>query len=149
MKKIPVIIQHDAMDCGIACVAMLCRWYGMKVSIADLKEICIPTKEGISLKTIASVLERFGFRVLGGRSTIKALAEKTMLPVILHWRQNHFVVLFKITKRGGKYFFHISDPAIGRIIYSEVEELLCAISVWLFVYQFGTINIAIFDKINS
>lgn len=121
MKKIPVIIQHDAMDCGIACVAMLCRWYGIKVSIADLKEICIPTKEGISLKAIATVLERFGFHVLGGRSTIKALVEKTMLPVILHWRQNHFVVLFKITKRRGKYFFHISDPAIGRIIYSELE----------------------------
>lgn len=94
---------------------------GQNKTISHLKKTCIPTKEGISLKTIAARLEEIGFRVVGGRATIQILIEKAHLPIILHWKQNHFVVLFRITKRRGKYRFHVSDPAVGVVTYTQEE----------------------------
>lgn len=109
------------MDCGVACISMICRWYGIQISIPDLKKVCVPTKEGVSLKRIAATLEDLGFNVVGGRATTKLLIEKAVLPVILHWSQEHFVVLFKISHKRGKNYFHISDPAIGVVIYTQEE----------------------------
>ena len=120
-RRIPSVLQHDAMDCGVACISMICEWYGIYAPIPDLKKSCVPTKEGVSLKRISTTLEELGFNVVGGRATIKLLVEKAVLPVILHWSQNHFVVLFKITNKHGKYVFHVSDPAVGVITYTQEE----------------------------
>ncbi len=120
-RRIPSVLQHDAMDCGVACISMICEWYGIYAPIPDLKKSCVPTKEGVSLKRISTTLEELGFNVVGGRATTKLLIEKAVLPVILHWSQNHFVVLFKITNKHGKYVFHVSDPAVGVITYTQEE----------------------------
>ena len=120
-RRIPSVLQHDAMDCGVACISMICEWYGIYAPIPDLKKSCVPTKEGVSLKRISTTLEELGFNVVGGRATTKLLIEKAVLPVILHWSQNHFVVLFKITNKHGKYTFHVSDPAVGVITYTQEE----------------------------
>ncbi len=120
-RRIPSVLQHDAMDCGVACISMICEWYGIYAPIPDLKKSCVPTKEGVSLKRISTTLEELGFNVVGGRATTKLLVEKAVLPVILHWSQNHFVVLFKITNKHRKYVFHVSDPAVGVITYTQVE----------------------------
>lgn len=120
-RRIPSVLQHDAMDCGVACISMICEWYGIYAPIPDLKKSCVPTKEGVSLKRISSTLEELGFNVVGGRATTKLLVEKAVLPVILHWSQNHFVVLFKITNKHRKYVFHVSDPAVGVITYTQEE----------------------------
>ncbi len=120
-RRIPSVLQHDAMDCGVACISMICEWYGIYAPIPDLKKSCMPTKEGVSLKRISTTLEELGFNVVGGRATTKLLIEKAVLPVILHWSQNHFVVLFKITNKHGKYVFHVSDPAVGVITYTQEE----------------------------
>ena len=120
-RRIPSVLQHDAMDCGVACISMICEWYGIYAPIPDLKKSCVPTKEGVSLKRISTTLEELGFNVVGGRATIKLLVEKAVLPVILHWSQNHFVVLFKITNKHRKYVFHVSDPAVGVITYTQEE----------------------------
>ena len=121
MKRLPVVIQHDTTDCGVACIAMVCSWYSINLSLSELKEQCVPTMEGVSLKSIANTLENFGFRAIGGRITTTALIEKVTLPVILHWHQNHFVVLFKITRKKSGVLFHIADPATGPVIYSLEE----------------------------
>ena len=120
-RRIPSVLQHDAMDCGVACISMICEWYGIYAPIPDLKKSCVPTKEGVSLKRISTTLEELGFNVVGGRATTKLLVEKAVLPVILHWSQNHFVVLFKITNKHRKYVFHVSDPAVGVITYTQEE----------------------------
>lgn len=120
-RRIPSVLQHDAMDCGVACISMICEWYGIYAPIPDLKKSCMPTKEGVSLKRISTTLEELGFNAVGGRATTKLLIEKAVLPVILHWSQNHFVVLFKITNKHGKYVFHVSDPAVGVITYTQEE----------------------------
>ena len=120
-RRIPSVLQHDAMDCGVACISMICEWYGIYAPIPDLKKSCMPTKEGVSLKRISTTLEELGFNAVGGRATTKLLIEKAVLAVILHWSQNHFVVLFKITNKHGKYVFHVSDPAVGVITYTQEE----------------------------
>lgn len=119
MKFIP---QHDQMDCGPACLAMITSKYGKNYSLQYLRENSFLTKEGVSLLGISEASKKIGFETLTAKLTIeKLITEKDSLPCILHWNQNHFVVLKKITKSifTGKYFFHISDPAHGFIKLNE------------------------------
>ena len=97
MKKYPICLQQNAMDCGVACISMVMQSYGLYYSIPELKEWCLPTHEGVSMKAISDTLERLGFRTVGGRVPVETLY-KAQLPLILHWEQRHFVVLFRIKK---------------------------------------------------
>lgn len=95
MKKFPICLQQDSMDCGIACISMITQYYHLYYNIPELKENCQPTREGVSLKRIADTLESLGFRTIRGRVTVTTLI-KAQLPIILHWEQRYFVVLYKI-----------------------------------------------------
>lgn len=122
MRKYPICIQHELMDCGIACISMITRYYKCPYSIPELKKKCIPTREGISLKRISETLEDIGFNTVGGKISLDTL-QKAQLPIILHWEQRHFVVLYKIqSTRKGKIFW-IGDPACGLIKYNQKEFL--------------------------
>ncbi len=116
------ISQHDQMDCGPACLAMITSKFGKNYSLQYLRENSFLTKEGVSLLGISEASKKIGFETLTAKLTIeKLITEKETLPCILHWNQNHFVVLKKVTKSifTGKYFFHISDPAHGFIKLNE------------------------------
>jgi len=106
------------MDCGPTCLRMVAKYYGKNFSLQRLREICGINKEGVSLLGISEGAEKIGFRTSGVRVDINLLKE-VELPCILHWRQNHFVVLYRI-KNG---FFYISDPARGLIKYTQLEFL--------------------------
>ncbi|MDL2214619.1 peptidase domain-containing ABC transporter [Dysgonomonas sp. OttesenSCG-928-M03] len=121
MKKFPLSIQHDAMDCGIACIKMVTAFYGCSYTIPQLKEICIPSREGVSLSNISETLEGLGFKSLGGRLTLDKLINQVVLPCILHWNQEHFVVLYKIEKTRRGLRFYIADPAVGLVKYNLEE----------------------------
>jgi len=115
MKFIP---QHDQMDCGPACLAMVSSKYGKNYSLQYLRENSFLTREGVSLLGISEASKKIGMETLSAKLDSNQLIEqRAYLPGILHWNQNHFVVLKKITKNifSGKYFFHISDPAYGLI----------------------------------
>ncbi|MBD5280763.1 MAG: peptidase domain-containing ABC transporter [Bacteroides sp.] len=118
MKKFPFIRQHDGMQCGVACLAMICQYYGKRYTLSLLSEMCCPTNEGVSLKAIADVADELGMDTLSTRLSENQLSEIT-LPCILHWNQNHFVVLYKIDRNGQR--FHISDPAKGRYKLNREE----------------------------
>jgi len=110
--------QYDQMDCGPACLAMIASKYGKNYSLQYLREHSFLTREGVSLLGISEASKEIGFETLSGKLTSEILiTERKNLPCILHWNQNHFVVLKKITKNIflGKYFFHIVDPAHGFI----------------------------------
>lgn len=115
MVKFKFVRQHDSMECGIASIAMICIYYGKNVSLSTLSRLCVPTNEGASLKGIQDAAKKLGFETVGGYLSIAGIM-KIDKPLILHWNQNHFVVLYKIT-RNGKYF-HIADPAKGKIKYT-------------------------------
>ena len=111
--------QHDAMQCGVACLQMVCRYHGRDVSLSDLGQICCPTNEGVSLLGISEAAEFLGFQTISGRASIDELID-VPLPCILHWNQNHFVVLYKIKRNR----YYIADPAKGKIRYSR-QEFAC------------------------
>ncbi|MDE7155758.1 MAG: hypothetical protein K2N79_05685, partial [Muribaculaceae bacterium] len=105
-----VIRQKDAMQCGVACLAMICRHFGADYSLDFLDRYCHATTEGVSMKGIKDAAERLGLDAEGGKLTVDELAN-IPLPCILHWNQNHFVVLYKVSKDARK--FYIADPAKG------------------------------------
>jgi len=110
--------QYDQMDCGPACLTMVANKYGKDYSLQYLRENSFLTKEGVSLLGISEAAKKIGFETLSAKLTTDTLiTERKNLPCILHWNQNHFVVLKKITKNifSGKYSFHIVDPAHGFI----------------------------------
>lgn len=117
MSKFPFYKQHDAMQCGIACLAMICKHYGKEFSIEALSRYCFATTEGVSLLGISEAAGKLGLHSVCGRVSMEQI-EQAPLPCILHWNQNHFVVLYK-QKRGKK--FYIADPGKGLISYSRKE----------------------------
>jgi ATP-binding cassette, subfamily B, bacterial len=127
MPKFPHYLQPDAMDCGPTCIRIVAKYFGKHYNLETLRELTWKTREGVSLLTISDAAEKIGFRTQGVRITIKQLAD-IPLPAIIHWTQNHFVVLHKIKKKykpfGGTQEgieFHVSDPAHGLLKYSQDE----------------------------
>ena len=118
--KFPLYIQHDAMQCGIACLQMVCKYYGKEYSLARLSELCFATNEGVSLLGISQAAEKLGLHTICGRATAEQLG-KVQLPCIVFWNQNHFVVLYKVKKsrKGMRYF--VADPGKGLLEYTETE----------------------------
>ncbi len=105
------------MQCGVACLQMICRYYKGRYSTDTLHRYCFATNEGVSLLGIGEAACKLGLNTTSGRMTVEQLAQAP-LPCILHWNQNHFVVLYKI--RRGKVFY-IADPGKGKIKYTKEE----------------------------
>ena len=118
MNNFKVERQHDCMQCGIACLQMICNYYGKEYSLDSLSKICFATTEGVSMLGISETATSLGFHVVNVKCTVKTLTEVS-LPSILHWNQNHFVVLYRV-KNEKK--FYIADPGKGLVTYS-LEEL--------------------------
>ena len=106
------------MQCGVACLAMICRHFGRTYSIGMLSKLCFATAEGVSMLGINDAAEKLGLSTAATRMTAEQLASAPT-PCILHWNQNHFTVLYKVSRRGDRY--HIADPAKGKIAYSRKE----------------------------
>ena len=104
------------MDCGPTCLRMVAKHYGKNFSLQKLREIAGINREGVSLLGISEAAEKIGFRTIGAKATLSQLVE-CELPAILHWNQNHFVVLHRIAKNQ----FYVADPAKGLITYTEAE----------------------------
>ena len=122
MPKFPFYLQPDAMDCGPTCLRIVAKHFGRHYNLETLRNLTWKTKEGVSLLTISDAAEKIGFRTQGARVSWDKLTE-VPLPVIFHWNQYHFVVLYKIkkTRKGLEYF--ISDPEHGLISYNQEEFL--------------------------
>jgi len=115
LKFIPYI-QPDQMDCGPTCLRMVAKHFGRNFKTQILRQLCEINKEGVSLLGISDAAEKIGFRCLGAKLNTVELKEAE-LPCILHWRQNHFVVLYKIKK--AKFF--LADPANGLVVLTEQD----------------------------
>ncbi|MFT4071706.1 MAG: peptidase domain-containing ABC transporter [Dysgonamonadaceae bacterium] len=122
MKNLSLIKQLDAMDCGPACLCMIAKYYGKQLSLDSLRKSSFIGREGVSLLGISKAAEKVGFRTMGGRITFDRLCDKLPLPCIVHWNQEHFIVLYDIKKnRKGSPVAFIADPGKGFLTYSEEE----------------------------
>lgn len=110
-KKFPHIEQPDTMECGATCLRMIARYYGKEYGAETMQQLCVVTREGVSLLGMTDAAEYLGLRTVCGRITLDKLVEQRPFPCILHWNQEHFVVLYEVkTKRNGKRIFYIADP---------------------------------------
>ncbi len=122
MRSFPSEIQPDAMDCGPVSLKMIAKYYGKEFSLDRLRSITFTSKEGVSLLAISEAAEQIGFKTVGGRLTFDKLEKEALLPCIVHWNQEHFVVVYKIKpknlfRRQAKV--HVADPGCGFVTYSE------------------------------
>lgn len=116
------IQQRDAMDCGATALAMIVAYYSQNPDIARIRALCAPSKLGVSLLAISEAATQLGFKTVGGRITVDDLIRKNILPCIIHWEQEHFVVLYRIKKLShGQYRFYIADPGRGLLIYETQD----------------------------
>ncbi|MBS1588152.1 MAG: peptidase domain-containing ABC transporter [Bacteroidetes bacterium] len=109
--------QHDAMDCGPTCLRMIAKYYGKNISIGKLRESANINREGVSMLGISQAAEKIGFKTIGSRINFEQLDEEAHLPCILHWRQNHFVVLppQNYNRKNDHNKILIADPGEGLI----------------------------------
>jgi ABC transporter, ATP-binding protein len=119
--KFPFIKQPDAMDCGPASLVMIAQHYGRHYTLDHLRERCFLARDGVSLLGISKAAEEIGFRTVGGRLTFKKLTEKVLLPCIVHWNQEHFVVVYALRKQRKGYIVFVADPGKGLLTYSREE----------------------------
>ncbi len=113
----PFVKQYDAMDCGPACLKMIAGFYKKNFSLDYLRKKCFITKEGVSFLGLSEASDSVGFRTLGVKIPYEMLEKKVTLPCIVHWRQRHFVVVYKISN--DKVW--IADPATGLLTFSRGE----------------------------
>lgn len=123
MKKFPLYTQFDAMDCGPTCLRMIAAFYGKKYSLEKLREMCYLSREGVSLLGISEAAESIGLRTIGVQITLDQLIDEIPLPCIIHWNQEHFVVLYKTKKK--EALFYVADPCNGYIVYTQKEFTKC------------------------
>lgn len=107
------------MDCGPSCLKMVAAFHGKSIPLESLRKKCFITREGVSFLGLSEAADSIGFRTIGVKIPFEKLEEHVPLPCIVHWRQNHFVVVHEIKK--GKVL--VADPAIGLVKYS-IEEFV-------------------------
>jgi ATP-binding cassette subfamily B protein len=112
--------QHDAMDCGPTCLKMVARHYGRTLDLEYLRSICYLNSEGVSLLSVSEAAEQIGLKTLMLKTNFQYLVDNVPLPCILHWNQNHFVVLLEVEPagplgrlRGQQERITIGDPGHG------------------------------------
>ena len=119
-KKIfPFVQQPDSMDCGPACLCMIAKYYGRDYSLEYLRQTSFVGKDGVSLLGISRAAENIGFRTIGGHIIFSNLVDKALIPCIVHWRQEHFVVIYDIRKKdNNESVICIADPGKGLLEYT-------------------------------
>lgn len=99
------------MECGATCLRMIAKYYGKEYLAETMQRLCLVTREGVSMLSISDAAEYLGFRTVCGRITLEKVVEQRPFPCILHWNQEHFVVLYDVkTRRDGEHIFCIADP---------------------------------------
>lgn len=113
MKRIEEVIQDEISECGLACIAMVCNYYGDNIGLANLRRHYSVGHEGMSFNDIHRVFFNLGLSSCSYQLDVSQLNELN-LPAIIQWRNNHFVILSKIKNS----HVEIYDPAAGKKTYN-------------------------------
>ncbi len=108
IRRFALVEQAEEMDCGAACLAMVCRHHGLALTLGKLRELANVTTQGATLDSLARAGESLGFGARGVQCTYDALAGFE-LPFIVHWEGYHYVVVYGVSARQ----VWVADPAVG------------------------------------
>jgi ATP-binding cassette, subfamily B, bacterial len=125
-SKFKYFRQLDFMDCGPTCLRMICSYYGKDYSLEYFRANAHITRNGVSLNGLSQAAEKVGLKALPVKLTFQQLVEEVPLPCILHWNQEHFVVLYDIKEKSffnKKEMLVIADPGHG-LVKVDKETLL-------------------------
>ena len=120
IRSIPLIQQIDEADCGAASLAMICRHFGRKVSLARIRQLCHTARDGTSLKGITHAATELGLAARALKVSLRNLTQMP-LPAVIHWQGNHWMVLLDVAPK----IVRVADPATGtvrRIPRAEFEQ---------------------------
>ena len=120
MASFPHYTQLDQMDCGPTCLRMVAKHYGRLFTLQSLRDKTQIAKDGVSMLGIAEAAETIGFRSMGVRVSFEKLVQEAPLPCIVHWNQNHFVVVHAIKNAGPNWMSTIRG---GRKPATETDTL--------------------------
>ncbi len=112
--KFPHEIQRNIMDCGATCLRIIGRYYGKVFPLEYLRQQSHTSRDGASLLGISKAAELVGFRTIAVKINFEQLLKEAPLPLIAHWNQNHFVVVYKVTQKK----VYVSDPGNGLLTYT-------------------------------
>ncbi len=118
-RRVPVLQQLSAVECGAACLAMILNYHGRKTTIAEVRETCSLGRDGLSGLTIVRASRGYGLRVRAYSIEVDQIRYLN-LPAIVHWGFNHFVVLESLSVR----WANVVDPGRGRarLTLNEFKE---------------------------
>ncbi len=108
IRRFPLVEQAEEMDCGAACLAMICKHYGIPMTLGKLRELANVTTAGATLDSLARVGDTLGFSTRGVQCTYEALLG-FQLPFIAHWEGYHYIIVYGVSKN----HVWVADPAIG------------------------------------
>ncbi|EGR2120016.1 peptidase domain-containing ABC transporter [Vibrio cholerae] len=109
-KNVPLIIQSEISECGLACIAMIASYHGYRVNISSLRNRSKFGSQGINLKQLIDVSNSLNFNTRALQCELNEVNQLKM-PCIIHWNLDHYVVLVKIKRNQ----YIINDPALGKI----------------------------------
>lgn len=107
-RRLPVVLQTEAAECGLACLAMIASYHGHDVDLAGLRRRFSASLKGVSLARVMAIAGQLGFSCRPLKLGLDELSQ-LRTPCVLHWDLNHFVVLKRVHKRG----IVVHDPARG------------------------------------
>lgn len=115
-QKLPVVLQSETAECGLACLAMISGFHGYSVDLASLRRTYPISAYGSNLAQLSDIAGRIGLASRAVRLEVEELSQLN-LPCIIHWDINHFAVL----KSVGSNHVVLHDPSYGRRKISLAE----------------------------
>jgi ATP-binding cassette subfamily B protein RaxB len=134
-KRVPVVLQSEAAECGLACMTMIAQYYSDKRDLNALRQTMSVSLRGTTLKDVMRIASDLGFQTRAIKIEMEHLAQLSC-PAILHWNMNHFVVLTKV--KGKTLTIH--DPALGERKLSFAEASKCITGIALEVTPSDTFS---------
>lgn len=127
-KRLPVILQTEAAECGLACIAMVTSYWGHRIDLSNMRQRFSVSLKGATLKSLMALGQSLKLLPRPLKLEMEHLPE-LKLPAILHWDMNHFVVLKRVTHT------HVSihDPGIGerRLALDDVAKHFTGVALEL------------------
>ncbi|MFZ2315781.1 MAG: peptidase domain-containing ABC transporter [Gammaproteobacteria bacterium] len=123
-NKLPLILQSEMAECGLVCLAMVLGYYGYNISLAQIRSYIQSTLKGVTLYQLKQLAEHYG--LIANVLRIEPNQFSTLiLPCVMHWDMNHFIVVYKVTPSG----IRVHDPAQGKrfIPFGEVHKYFTGI----------------------